>query len=158
MSPTSANLLRTASAAPSGTPLRRSVAASCARVLGAAVSCRRQISRATASGSVPCPDASDASDATGSLITSAPPEPPSGSPRPLASRRPRDRRGRYPPGPELLGTALSSHHAKRRTARWPARRCRRRRDVGIQPRPDPQLLLDRLLAVVRLARVLPQVV
>src|SRR5258708_13021172 len=102
MSPTSANLLRTASAAPSGTPLRRSVAASCARVLGAAVSCRRQLSRATASGAVPCPDASDASDATGSLITSAPPHPPSASPAPLASTRPHLLHHAYPPPPHPL--------------------------------------------------------
>ena len=47
---TSANRPSTASAASSGTPRRRSAAASCARVLGAAVSIRRQICRATASG------------------------------------------------------------------------------------------------------------
>src|ERR1022692_3665123 len=51
MSFTSPNRSSTASATSSGIPRRRSASASCARVRGAAVSIRRQICRAAASGS-----------------------------------------------------------------------------------------------------------
>src|SRR5215468_9589267 len=117
MRPTSANLPSTASAASGGTPLRLSVAASCALVRGAAVSCRRQINRATDSGS-------DRFSAASPRLT-----PP---PRPRAL----DELGDRDLPEDLPGTALSSHHPER----WPPRRRGRRRHVSIQPRPDPQLL------------------
>src|SRR5260221_6622275 len=144
--PTSANLPSTALAASSGTPLRLRVAASCARVRGAAVSWRRQISRATDSGSDRCWAASP------ELSSSDRPR----RPRPALSPRTRAfcERGDRDLPEDLPGTALSRHHPERR----PARRRRRRRHVGIQPRPDPQLFLDLLLDLVGYIGVLAQVV
>src|SRR6266567_5227508 len=127
ISPTSAKRASTAVAASSGTPRRRSVSASCALVRGAAVSSRRQISRATDSGS-------SASSGRSARASASPL-------RALAERR-------------LPGTGPSRHHLERR----PGRRVRRRRHVGIQPRPDPELLLDLLLDLVRYVRVRAQVI
>src|SRR5215472_1376984 len=135
ISPTSVKRPRTAVAASSGTPRRLSASASCARVRGAAVSIRRQISRATASGS-----------AGGSSADSPEPAESGGSVRRPESARPR-------PPRLLTATTLSWDDLKRRAARRS-----RRRNIGVQPRPDPELLLDLLLDLVRQVRVLAQVV
>src|SRR5262249_52701475 len=104
----------------------------CALVRGAAVSCRRQISRATASGSAVCPP-------TSSELSASDPR--------LAERRTACE-------PDLLGTALSRHDSERRADR----RGGLRRNADVQPRSEPQPLVDPLLDLVRHVGVLAQVV
>src|SRR5262249_8060000 len=169
MSPTSANLASTAVAASSGTPRRRNASASWARVRGAAVSNRRQISRATDSGSLssrearcgslPLPLAAEAripSPGTTQRVGSSCPEP-SALERAVP---PRGRRRALAPPPrevrasDLPDTALARHHTERR----PTDRRGLRRHIIVQPRPDPQLFLDLLLDLVRQVWILAQVV
>src|SRR5580692_8116416 len=131
---TSANRASTVSAASSGTPRRRRAVASSAWVRGAAVSSRRQISRATDSGSSrssePRPDGSAAAPGLS----------------PLA------RRGR-PGTSRVLLSATQARH------RRDGRRGRNRsvcRHLRVQLRSDAELLLDLLLDLVGHVRVLEQ--
>src|SRR5262252_7774122 len=171
MSPTSANLTSTAVAASSGTPRRRNASASWARVRGAAVSNRRQIDRATDSGSLSSREACSGSLATPSTADSPIPPPGTtqragcGGPEPpalvlaLPARARRRALALVPPPRELrasdlLDTALARHHTERR----PGDRRGLGRHIVVKPRPDPQLFLDLLLDLVRQVWVLAQVV
>src|SRR5215469_5161949 len=177
MSPTSANRPSTASAASSGTPRRRSAAASCARVRGANASSRRQICRATASGSadpaslppagVPAagPSAKHAS-APGSP-SSRPSAPPASSKVPARRlRRPGRARDGSPDGQAdiaLVATAgndLQPGHARATcgtrapgSAPAAARTGPRGRSIRIEARADAELFLDLLLDLVGEVRV-----
>src|SRR5215467_11021180 len=169
MSPTSANLASTTAAASSGTPRRRNASASWARVRGAVMSNRRQIDRATDSGSLssrevcsgssPAPSVPDSPILRPGTSRSADrdePEPPALARAVSARAR---RRALTPPPRELRAsdlpdTALARHHTERR----PTNRRRLRRHIVVQPRSDSQLLLDLLLDLVRQVWVLAQVV
>src|SRR5215469_13411577 len=172
MSPTSANRPSTASAASSGTPRRRSAAASCARVRGANASSRRQICRATASGSASPPRSPSWIPAAAPSAKSASPPPRSSSGKPaIASalfkvparrlRRPDRAREGSPDGQvdiALVATAgndLQSAHARGACGtRAPGAAPAAARtgpwgwSVRIEARPDAELLLDLLLDLV----------
>src|SRR5215472_3580506 len=156
MSFTSANRASTAAAASSGTPRRRSAAASCACVRGAAVSIRRQICRAIASGSASGPASGFASHlrrrlAFGPGVRLAPrPAPaPSGSAAPVAwvgwGREPSRARRR----PAIDALALLAAQVPHRSQPWRRRRgCAQassRAGLGIDPGTNAELLLDLLL-------------
>src|SRR5215469_14350638 len=177
MSPTSVNRPSTASAASSGTPRRLSAVASCARVRGAEASIRRQICRATASGSAgPAPLPPSGVPAAGA---SAKPAPAPGSPswRPSTPpalskvparrlRRPGRARDGSPDGQAdiaLVATAgndLQPGHARATcgtrapgSAPAAARTGPRGRSIRIEARADAELFLDLLLDLVGEVRV-----
>src|SRR5215472_15421211 len=153
MSFTSANRASTAVAASSGTPRRRSAAASCACVRGAAVSIRRQICRAIASGSASGPASGFASRlrrrlAFGPEVRLAPrPAPaPSGFAAPVACGREPSRVRRRP---AIDALALLAAQVPHRSQPWRrSRGCTQASDragLGIDPGTNAELLLDLLL-------------
>src|SRR5260370_15860252 len=154
MSPPSATGPSPASAAFSGTPRRASALASCARVFGATASIRRQICRATVSGSFPAPLSPRA----------APSTPPPTEPAPA-----RDGPSDGAAFTRLVATAgnhLQSARARATTcarassgASAPAGAARtgpRARRIRIEARAHAELLLDLLLDLVGEVRVAAQ--
>src|SRR4051794_21078436 len=126
MRPTSVNRSRTAVAASSGTPRLASRSANCWRVLAAPVSARRQIARATASGS---PRSSSPGPGTVSRVRET-------SAEPVRDRRPR-------PRGEGRRSSVSS-----RSFSGCSEVGRSGLDRGVEGGADAELLLDLLLDLV----------
>src|SRR5215472_17324390 len=152
MSFTSANRPSTASAVSLGTPRRCSAVASCARVRGADASIRRQICRATASGSAPALRAPSGPPPASSASSRGPPR---------RLRRPARAPDGSPDGQvdiALVAAArndLQSGHARATCgARAPgaapaaARTGLPDRSIRVEARADAELLLDLLLDLV----------
>src|SRR4051812_28451032 len=164
--PTSANRSRTAAAASSGTPFLASRSASCLRVLAAPVSARRQMPRATVSGS---PISSSGAPGTSSAARelhcgplARPPWPrrPARLPAPPRAvarpeRRP-DRRASSSAGP-ASGSEPPPATPPNSVSDTGGSEVGRLDSRGlVQRRPDAELLLDLLLDLVGEVGVVPQ--